>query len=208
MSDQSQQWDQPAIHVRKLQAGPSAQTPRYWFANDPFLTHFFNAVSSTFPEGERFFVRSVRHYADRIRDPQLIENVSRFVQQEAQHRSEHDAHIELLTEQGYGVLTKINAFARKGMDWNLKHTPRLALAYTTATEHITAVLAGQILRHPQRWIQPMHRSMQPLWTWHAIEETEHKSVAFDVYQLAVGKLWLRRWAMDGQQPKAARRCIG
>lgn len=66
---------------------------------------------------------------------------------------------------------------------------------TIAIEHITAIFADQILSHPHRWTEPMHPTMQPLWRWHAIEEAEHKAVAFDVYQLMIGSIWLRRCAM-------------
>ena len=43
-------------------AGPGATSgrpPRHWHAAGPFASHFFDALSSTFPFGEAFFVRSV-----------------------------------------------------------------------------------------------------------------------------------------------------
>ena len=88
------------IQVRKLATRPDTSTPKYWFAEDIFLTHFFNAISSTFAEGERFFIRSVRHYAKQIKDPQLIRQISAFTGQEGQHSKQHIAHIQLLLDQG------------------------------------------------------------------------------------------------------------
>jgi predicted metal-dependent hydrolase len=37
---------------------------RDWFDQHPFKTAWFNAMSMTFPLGEKFFIDSVRHYAD------------------------------------------------------------------------------------------------------------------------------------------------
>ena len=191
--------DRP-IPVRKGPDGPDENTPRYWFDNDPFMSHFFNAISSMFPEGERFFIRSVRNFADSITDPQLRDQVRSFVQQEAQHFKEHDDHAALLSAQGFSVIDRLNRFAATGLNWTSKHMPRFALASTVATEHITAVFADRVLKRPDLWLEPMVPEMRRLWRWHAIEETEHKAVAFDVYQECLeqgGKsgLWMRRFAM-------------
>lgn len=188
------------IPVRSLPIGPTADTPRYWFNNDPFMTHFFNAISSMFPEGERFFIRAVRNYSDAVVTPELQSQVRAFVQQEAQHFKEHDEHAALLSAQGFGVLDKFNRFAARGLKWSSDRLPRIALASTIATEHITAVFADRVLEQSDRWLAPMSADMRVLWRWHAIEETEHKAVAFDVYQECVERggaagLWLRRFAM-------------
>ena len=79
-----------SIRVRELDQGPDENTPRYWFGGDVFITHFFNALSSTFPEGERFFIRSVRRYADRIDNAALAREVTAFVGQEGRHSKAHD----------------------------------------------------------------------------------------------------------------------
>ncbi len=184
-----------SIHVRELDQGPDENTPRYWFGNDIFVTHFFNALSSTFPEGERFFIRSVRRYADQIDNGPLAREVTAFVGQEGRHSKAHDVHVALLVNQGYGVLRNINRIQRVVMTWLNDSAPRLSLALTTAIEHVTAVTAHQILEHPDIWTDAMDPSMQRLWRWHAVEETEHKAVAFDVYQQADGSVWLRRLAM-------------
>src|SRR5690606_41942592 len=52
---------------------------------------------------------------------------------------------------------------------------------TCALEHFTAMLAETILEHPEM-LEGMDERVLPLWLWHAVEESEHKSVAFDVYQ--------------------------
>ncbi|MFP6816624.1 MAG: metal-dependent hydrolase [Pseudomonadales bacterium] len=185
----------PPIQVRDLDLRPDESTPRYWFGGDPFTTHFFNAISTTFPDGERFFIRSVRHYSDAIADPTLVAEVAAFAGQEARHSREHDSHVTLLIDQGYPGLRIFNRNLRTVTGWLNAHAPRASLALTTAIEHVTAVVAHQILEQPDTWTGRMDPSMQRLWRWHAVEETEHKAVAYDVYQLAVGSVWMRRLAM-------------
>lgn len=165
------------------------------------MSHFFNAISTMFPAGERFFVRNVRRYAEEITDPKLQEQVDAFVRQEAQHYSEHDAHTSILLAQGFGFVETYNRLATRGLTWMSKRLPRFALACTIATEHITAVFADQVLQRADLWLEPMVPEMRRLWRWHGIEETEHKAVAYDVYETCIAKggkggVWLRRWAMS------------
>lgn len=200
ISPPSSEGAKQSIPVRQGPSGPDHNTLRYWFDDDPFMSHFFNAISSLFPEGERYFIRSVRNYADQVTHPVLRTQVRAFMQQEAQHFKEHDDHTALLTAQGFGVLVKFNRFAANSLQWMSSHMPRFALASTVATEHVTAVFADRVLQRADLWLDPMVPEMRRLWRWHAIEETEHKAVAFDVYQECIEQggqsgLWLRRAAM-------------
>ena len=183
------------IRVRDVHPKFGEDTPRYWFDNDPFKTHYFNALSSTFPVGERFFIRSVRHYQEKITREELKVQVRNFVGQEGHHSIEHDTHIRLLLDQGYKGIRRFERIDKILLDAMNRRFPRFALAATISLEHFTAILADELLRHPDRWIDPMHEDMQLLWRWHAVEETEHKAVAFDVYQEAVGSYGLRVAAM-------------
>jgi predicted metal-dependent hydrolase len=84
--------------------------------------------------------------------------------------------------------------ARETRFWN-RHAPRFALASTAALEHLTAIMARRALAEPDYWAEPMHEDMAALWQWHAMEEAEHKSVAFDVFQKVSGSYALRVVAM-------------
>ena len=185
------------IPIRSVDLSLSEKTPRYWYGGDPFKTHFMNALSSTFPEGEAFFVRSVRHYRDRIDDPKLLADIRSFSGQEAMHGRTHVGHVELLAQQGYPWLKRLNELARREMRFYNRRMPRYSLATTAALEHLTAIIARQILSNPENWVKPMHPDMAPLWQWHAVEEAEHKAVAFDVLQQVSGSRALRIFALLG-----------
>ena len=184
-----------SIRVRNLRFGISEQTPRYWYDGDPAKTHFMNSLSSTFPAGEAFFVRSVQHFRERIEDADLRAQVRGFSGQEGVHSREHDRHVALLVAQGYPGIEAINRQADREMRFWNRRAPRFALATTAALEHLTAIMARQALSDPDYWAGSMHPDMAPLWQWHAMEEAEHKAVAFDVLARVSGSYPLRVIAM-------------
>ena len=178
------------IQPRKMDFRFDPAMPRYWFADDQFKTILLTALSCTFPEGERFFVRSVRHYQKQIEDPLLREQVKGFIGQEAHHGNEHDAFNDFMEARGVPT-KKVDAFVNRGMRFMAKHlSPQRQLAKTCALEHFTAMLAELILENPE-FLDGMDERMLPLWLWHAVEESEHKAVAFDVYQEQVDNYWVR-----------------
>lgn len=178
------------IQPRRMDFQFNPDMPRYWFDNDQFKTVLLTALSCTFPEGERFFVRSVRHYQKKIQDPKLREEVKGFIGQEAHHGNEHEQFNAVMEEKGIPT-RKVEEFVHNGLKWRVKRmSPERQLAKTCALEHFTAMLAEAILEHPEI-LDGMDDSMKPLWLWHAVEESEHKSVAFDVFQDQVGSYWIR-----------------
>lgn len=163
--------------------------PMDWFGGDPFKSMVLTALSGTFPEGERFFVDSVRHYQKRL-SPALAAQVSGFIGQEAHHGREHDAFNQLMQRKGL-PMDGIEQFVTKGLRFMRKQlSPERQLAMTCALEHFTAILAEMALENPD-FFGPMDERVKPLWYWHAIEESEHKAVAFDVFQDQVGSYWIR-----------------
>jgi len=168
--------------------------PRHW-GRDPFETHFLNALSSTFPDGEAFFVRSVLAYREQIDAPELREAIRAFAAQEGQHSRLHAEHLQMLIDQGYTGLAARNRLTRWMMDVSVRRAPRASLAGTAALEHLTAMLARKILNDPEGFTGRMHPAMAALWQWHALEEAEHKSVAFDVLERVAPSHPLRVWML-------------
>ncbi len=162
------------------------EVPRHFAVDgDLILSHLAASLSSVFPDGEDFFVRSVRHFRDQVTDPALKRDVAGFIGQEAVHGREHRAFNDHLDALGYP--TKVNERITK---WGLQlreriATPKSNLAATAALEHFTATLAEMILRDEEARNLFGHPEVRDLFLWHALEESEHKAVAFDVYK-AVG----------------------
>ncbi|ASK35694.1 hypothetical protein CEK62_15545 [Alcanivorax sp. N3-2A] len=178
------------IQPRRMDFQFDADMPRYWFGGDQFKTLLLTALSCTFPEGERFFVRSVRHYQKNISDADLRERVKGFIGQEAHHGNEHERFNEFMESKGVPT-RNVHDFVHNGMKWTAKRlSPERQLAKTCALEHFTAMLAELMLENPE-FFDGMDERMLPLWLWHAVEESEHKAVAYDVYADQVDNYWIR-----------------
>lgn len=176
---------------------PPAEVPRDFYAGDPSLSLFMSAMSLVFPEGERFFVDSVVHYRDRITDPELMARVRGFAAQEAMHSKEHAAFNAMLEAQGVSAMASLGrdvaALLRRA---RRRRTREEQLAITCALEHITAILGEELLTDDAHR-EAIHESVRGLWAWHALEECEHKSVAFDVYRAVDGSERTRVLTMKG-----------
>ncbi len=166
-----------------------ATTPRRWLAGSTAATHIANGVNLLFPHGERFFVRSVRHYLRDVDDATLAEDVRAFFGQEGRHAGAHEAFFDVLREQGYEVDAFLVPYKRLSDRIEKASPPALRLAVTAALEHFTAILAEDAL--DGRMFEVAHPTVARLLAWHAVEELEHKAVAFDVLARVAPSYFLR-----------------
>ena len=174
----------PAITPRNVHFDFEQSLPADWHSGEPAITLFYDALSLTFPEGERFFIASVRNFANAIEDPQLKRDVEAFTAQESVHSREHAAYNALMKTRGIPV-HKLERMMRTGSQFMQRHLPKKAmLAATCAYEHYTALFAEMLLGD-RRALAGAHPFYRDVWHWHAMEEEEHKAVAFDVYRAAV-----------------------
>ncbi len=173
------------IKVRRISFDyPEADLPKH-FLHDPLMSHIVAVLSGLFPEGEDYFVRSVRNYRDQITDPVLKSQVGGFIGQEAIHGREHRAFNDRLNDLGYPTKL-VDRFVGNRLRFNERIAPpKFRLAVTAALEHYTATLAEVLLADPEAQALFASDEARSLLLWHAVEESEHKVVAFDVYR-AVG----------------------
>ncbi|AOE87334.1 metal-dependent hydrolase [Pseudomonas sp. TCU-HL1] len=182
------------IRPRHMDFDLPSPLPRHWHSGDAFKSHLFDAMSVLFPDGERFFIDSVRQFRDQIDDPVLKEQIRGFIGQEGHHSREHLEYSNRLRELGYDIAA-IERRAQARIRYTQKtFSARRQLAATAALEHITAIMADGLLKNPE-YMAGAHPTMARLWRWHALEETEHKAVAFDVYNQVCGSHRLLRRAM-------------
>ena len=182
------------IRPRNIAFSTGDPAARWWLDGDPFATAFYNALSVTFPQGERFFMDSVRRYRSEV-DGDLAEQVGAFITQEALHTREHVAFNRQVADHGYDVEV-MEARTRRRLDFARTRPPILQLGATIALEHFTAILAHALLADP-RHLAGASPSAAALWRWHASEEVEHKAVACDTFMVVAGRRHSapRRWHM-------------
>lgn len=171
------------------------QMERHYMGGDMVFSHFLAMLSSAFPEGEDFFVRAVRQHRDQVTDADLKRDVAGFMGQEAIHGREHRAFNERLAELGYPT-RGFDRFIKHLLAFGNKVLPaREQLAITAALEHYTATFAEILLTDDRLQQSTDYDEVRNLFLWHALEESEHKAVAFDVYRSTGGSEFLRQRVM-------------
>jgi predicted metal-dependent hydrolase len=183
--------------VRRLQPLPTERIGPRFAGGDPVVNHMTAVLSGMFPSGESFFVRSVRDQRERVCDPELREQVNHFVGQESMHGRLHRQLNSRLEELGYkvGLVDRVVDIGFNRIGARLL-PPKVQLAVTAALEHYTATLAEVLMSDPRARALFDDESVCNLFLWHALEESEHKAVAFDVYRAVGGSDALRRATMD------------
>jgi len=181
------------ITPRDLKVDRNTRNARWWHGGDPVATAYFNALSAAFPQGETFFIESVRRYRDSVHEP-LRQQIAAFVQQEAMHTREHVVFNKLLRTAGYD-LTAIDAEVRRRVDEARGRPHVVQLALTVALEHFTAIMAYSLLTEREP-LPGAPEEIVRLWQWHAIEEIEHKAVAYDTFLAVTQNMsGLKRWLL-------------
>lgn len=184
------------ITPRDRRFGRGTRQDRWWMGGDPVGTAFYNALSATFPKGEAFFVEAVRAFREGA-PPKLAEEIRGFTTQEVMHSREHVAFNKRALEAGYDL-----SALEQQVDYRLAVTrakpPIVSLAATMCLEHFTAILAHELLGTP-RHLARADAESAALWRWHAIEEIEHKGVAYDTW-LHATRNWPRgkRWKVKAK----------
>ena len=170
---------------------------RWWNGGDPVATALYNALSATFPEGEAFFVESVRRYRDGA-PPRLAGEIKAFTTQEAIHSREHAVFNKAATEAGYDLtpleqrvhwrLGILNGRAADRLRW--RRPWRWSISPPSSPMSCSRIRAT--------WAAPSRRSAA-MWKWHAVEEIEHKGVAYDTW-LHATRDWPRskRWKVKAK----------
>ena len=181
--------------------------PEYWMGGNAGLTHFMTALSALFPAGEKFFidsVRAVRYHPMLKNNADLQKEISAFIGQEAMHTHEHVGFNASAQKFGHDV-DALERHTDTVIQTTRKFMAKLAkpigitqemvdLTTTTALEHFTATIASQLLSNSHIQELMTDDTMKTMWLWHAIEENEHKAVAYDVFKGVFGK-GLRAYAL-------------
>lgn len=168
-------------------------TGKYYYRDNKFITHFLNALSSAFPPGEQFFVRSVRRFRT-TENTELEKEITRFIREEAAHTFAHDVFNKYAETYGIPIYKM-----QKNIDKLLKLvefylTPKMCLAITVALEHYTASMGKEMLA-TDYWLNHMEGEYKILWGLHSKDEVDHRCVAWDVYEKNNGSFLVKKHVM-------------
>jgi predicted metal-dependent hydrolase len=179
------------ITPRDRRFGRNSPQARWWMGGDPIATAFYNALSITFPRGEAFFIESVKAFRAGAPD-KLDREIKAFIQQEVMHSREHVSFNRRIVDAGYDI-ADLEQQVVQSLELTKGRPEILNLCVTMALEHYTAILASQFLEDADAF-KGADEEQVNLWKWHAIEEIEHKGVAYDTW-LHATRDWSRfkRW---------------
>ncbi|MDE1467874.1 metal-dependent hydrolase [Aurantiacibacter sp. D1-12] len=187
---QADRTETPGITVRNRRFGRGVERKR---GVDPVASAWFAALSASFPRGEAMFIEAVKAHRHSV-PPKLAAEIRDFIRQEVNHSREHIAFNRAVADAGYD-LTAIDARVKSLVDMTQSKREIVQLAITCALEHFTAIFAHEFLRDPDSIVSAGMGDVQ-LWLWHAVEEIEHKGVAYDTW-LHATREWSdwKRWRM-------------
>jgi len=157
---------------------------RFWYEDEPIVTHFMNAISIAIPETERFLVRSVKPYSHL-----LTKELDIFINDENEHSLQHTRFNKVLKTQNYPVNFGLK-FTKFGFSCIYKlFSKKTQLAMAVCFEHMTAVIANYGFEY-EVMLEDVSK-IYDLFIWHAFEELNHRSVVNDVY-VEIGGGYVRR----------------
>ncbi|MBH2001604.1 MAG: metal-dependent hydrolase [Moraxellaceae bacterium] len=181
-----------SIPIRHLAIGfEGKQVDLSFYMNNQFATIFFATLSVFLTYGEDLVIETARHHRDLLKDPILRQRVTSLIGQEAIHSKLHNEFNDAIVELGYPV--RLYRFLGEQFFDHifLKFPQPLKLSLMAGIEHFTAVLAEYMMAHEQNFYFSDDAKTRALWMWHMLEESEHKDVAYDVYQTLNGNYALR-----------------
>jgi hypothetical protein len=163
---------------------------RHWLAGNAVHTHFFNAINLFVVSFEDFMGRVMRGRLQHLKSPEFERQIRGFMGQEATHSYVHAKYLQNLRDQGYRIDGFLGTCEHTFSQWFEKRLGmRVCVATIAGFEHLTALLAEIVLSG--RMLKGADPAMAEVWEWHAAEEIEHKSLAFDLLKATSGSYLLR-----------------
>jgi len=179
------------IIARDLKFGMDESISSRWSPEQPEFSHVASAFMAALPYLEPYFIQNLREALPLIADKHIAKDVRAFIQQEARHAQQHRDWNQVLARRFPGFDKLERVIRTRLTESRKKHSLPFRLAYTSGYEALTYQIACFILEERQFLLQGAEPRMVAMLAWHAAEEVEHKSVAFDVFQAVHGGYLMR-----------------
>jgi hypothetical protein len=180
----------PVITVRRMRFEYPSDIDPVVVDGEPEESAVIVGLSLLLPYLEPYLVRSAHEAKRFIRDPDLVLQVDQFNAQEGQHYRQHAAFNAALRLPGIDKLRRLESDVDADYKrFSRTRTLRWNLAYAEGFEAFTSAMArfsfdtGRVFR--------LRPEVRDLWAWHLVEELEHRTVAFDVYDHVYGGYFYR-----------------
>lgn len=184
------------MHADKMTVDFS-KSPVSWHNENPVAAYFLNALSLTIPAGEAVFMSSLDQAAKSSNSKNLKRDVKVFIKQESNHSKNHIDYNKWLAK-NYGFAPGFKKLVNRSLKVFILHGDKHRLACTVALEFLTYVFSRIILQN--RILEGADEQMNRFWTWHSVEEIEHKSIAVRAFDELDGSYLRRLFALAAVIP--------
>ncbi len=174
------------IVIRKFSFEFPQDLDPVWVPGNRTRSHFFNGLSLTMPYLEPYLIRAARRAKDQLEDPGLLEDIQAFNHQEANHYKCHRRYNELLKANGYPEIGGLEERMTVEYERLEARSLRTQLAYSAGFESMTNGFTHWLITRRVQLFSGADPHVSSFWLMHMIEETEHKTVAFDTYMAYSG----------------------
>lgn len=172
----------PVLAARRIPFEFPEDIERNWIPGEPELSAMMIGASLTMPYLEPFLMRTMREAIEQVDDAQLREDGLGFIGQEGQHYRAHRRFNETIKAKGYAELAAIEAQMEASYARLSQRSLQVRLAYTAGFESMTMGVTRWLVEDRVRLFANGDPRVVSMVLWHMVEETEHKRVAYDVYQ--------------------------
>ncbi len=186
------------IEVRKIQFPFPANFHPHWHPDDPALSQLVNGASMLLPYMEPFIIDTMREAMKQVSDPGLLAEAKGWIAQESHHFAQHRRFNEVLIAQGYPQLRQREKVIEQEYDDLRKRSLKYRVAYTAGFETLALATSHAIIADRAHLLRDADPAVASMWLWHAVDEIEHKNLAFDMYQHLYGDYWFRVYGMLGR----------
>ncbi len=179
----------PIRHM-KFDFDPAKIDPKFYM-NAELASAYFASLSIFLTRGEDLVIDTARYHRDFIQDPLLKQRVTSLIGQEAIHSKMHEELNDAFLKRGLPVKL-FRTLEHYVFAYGFERLPQpMKLSLMAAIEHFTAVLAEYMMNHEEIFFRSQDEKQRAIWMWHMLEESEHKDIAFDVYQTLSNNYALR-----------------
>ena len=160
----------------------SAKIDPKFYMNAELASAYFASLSIFLTYGEDLVIDTARYHRDLLQDARLKQRVSSLIGQEALHSKLHEELNDAYMEKDLPVKL-FRTLAGWVFDYGFNRLPQpMKLSLMAGIEHFTAVLAEYMMNHEQVFFSSQDEKQRAIWMWHMLEESEHKDIAYDVFQ--------------------------
>jgi hypothetical protein len=164
-----------------------------WHPREPELARFVEALSLSMPYLEPYLIQTMRDAKARVGDPVLLREMDLYIGQESAHFRQHQKLNDEIAKTTSHSRPLEAEFQADYKAFRETRSEAFHLAYAEGFEALTMAVAQTLVEDRVRLWGGAAAAPVSMILWHMVEEIEHKTVTFDVFERLHGGYWMRAY---------------